>query len=67
MEQNNVTIIWNGKERSFENVKDLERGKGYVYFTDGNIRRFFADVPYDEVESFYPDDNPDLLPNDAIK
>lgn len=40
MEQNNVTIIWNGKERSFENVKDLERGKGYVYFTDGNTRRF---------------------------
>lgn len=66
MEQNNVTIIWNGKEKNFENVKDLERGKGYVYFTDGNIRRFFADVPY-EVESFYPDDNPDLLPNDAIK
>lgn len=63
---NNVIIIWNGELRNFENVTEVERGRGFVAFTDGKIRRFFSDVPY-EVESYYPGDKTDELPDDVIQ
>lgn len=66
MKINNVTIIWHGNVRRFENVKDLEHGKGFVSFTDGKIHRFFSGVPY-ETESYYPDDKPESLPGKVIQ
>ncbi len=55
MEIKNVTIIWNGTLRKFENVTDIEIGRGFIFFTDGKIRRYFSDVSY-EIESYYPGD-----------
>lgn len=62
---NNVIIIWNGELRNFENVTEVERGRGFVAFTDGKIRRFFSDVPY-EVESYYLGDKTESL-SDVIQ
>ncbi len=55
MEIHNVTIIWHNEIRRFENVKNIKNGKGFIFFTDGNIRRCFSEVPY-EIESYYPED-----------
>lgn len=65
-EINNVTIIWHGEERKFKNVTELERGRGYIFFHDGKIRRYFSDVPY-EVESYYPGDEPAKLQAEVIE
>ena len=66
MEIHNVSIMWDGKVRKFEKVTDLELGKGFVSFSDKKIRRYFAAIPY-EVESYYPGDKTDELPDDVIQ
>lgn len=50
----NVTIIWHNEVRRFENVTNIKNGRGIISFTDGEIERYFSEVPY-EIESYYPE------------
>lgn len=47
----NVYVLWQGEERKFENVIEIEYGANYVSFTDNGKHRFFSNISF-EIESY---------------